>query len=466
MIYCPSCKKPSAKSSGNCPHCGVALGSPAAPQKKTVASNQSSPRPPAESLRYGGADIEMDDSEPEDEMPLELAGADSNAPSPRPTAPGLPSAGAIRISAENMHPPPVMQRAFSITEAATASKVQEIAQFGQCDTGIIGVMKYGFRVYQRLPALKQEAAASLGQKENAWETLEQAKSRLGRLAHRNNLSDAQLQRIVAEAVKADGKLDDIQKQENHLDAQYQGRYAIFDQRRSAVELEMAPIQEEAERRKSVFEQMSKERARLKAKIKRSEIELRNARELIEKKQVAYADLNRPKEERTRLLKDIAEVDNRQPALLNRLSAEQKELDGTEAPFEAISSRLRETEARLGEFNHRLAEIKKERAQIEAEHKAALDEIHHRVKGESKQAQAAWAAVGEMVYVNKLLSPEHLTDVAAAAQQFFKAQENHNLYEEALNSYDKGACEMAKKYWIATAVISGTLLLILAATAMF
>lgn len=69
-------------------------------------------------------------------------------------------------------------------------------------------------------------------------------------------------------------------------------------------------------------------------------------------------------------------------------------------------------------------------------------------------------------MSKLLLQENFTDVTAATQQCFKAQEHNNLCEEAPKSYDRGAYELAPKYWIAAAVIGGTILLILVASILF
>ncbi|MBN2342860.1 MAG: hypothetical protein JXX29_18075 [Deltaproteobacteria bacterium] len=480
MIYCPKCKKPSAKNSGNCPHCGTSLdgSSPSAAKGRVNLSGPTLPQG-HEELRYGGADIDMDIGAETDDLPLELDTGDIAPPASYPPAATPQSRqstarrqpGPARVAAASVAAAPP---GSSMAEVDEAAKVADIAQFGKVETGVLGIMKYGLRVKQRLPVLAAENETTQSEKKIAWDALEAAKAALGRAAHREKIADKaddpKLARIVANAQKADGRLEEVQREEDKINLEFEKKYQVVDSARAEVEAAMEPFKIEELKTQTAFEQIKKEKGRLTAKVKRTEIELRNIRELIEKKQTAYADLQRPKEERSRLLKEIAEQDNKQVPLQNRLKTEQQELDAIRAPFDAIQHKLQSVQQNLGGYNEKLVALNKQHRDLEKEQENALNGVHSKAEGESKHAQEAWASVGEIVYVNKLIQGDAMSAAAntlnTKTNAFFAAQEKAALYEQALTSYNKGAFEQAKKYWMVAAALAAILIIILIAAAIF
>ena len=450
MIYCPACKKPSARNTGNCPHCGFQFN-----RSRDTGSRQSDRRPdvspsPA-GIQFGDANIELDDDDSMADAPLDLALEDTEA---SPVDTFTPDHGApLRV---NHMPSSERGRLEDNTEDAAV--VSEIAGFGVCGSSFIEVMKYGLRVFRRLPGLREETEAVGKEKDSCWQSLEAAKARLGRRAAKLPAKDIHFEKLVARAANADGKLANVQREEEAVNRHFGEKLTGVTGRLHAAESEMAPVSEEALRTRNHHQQMLKERSRVNAKIKRTEIELRNIRERIEQKQSVYADLKQPREDRARTLQEITELDHRQAPLLHRLSMEQKELAAIEAPLEAISTQLTRITGQLEKHEQHTSQIKGEQVQIENELKSALDAIHSKARGESKHAQSAWASVGELVYMNKMMDTSALADVQAAAESFFQAQKKLSLHEAALDSYDKNAYQEARKMWIAAAVISGGLLL--------
>ncbi|MBN2527291.1 MAG: hypothetical protein JXR76_12925 [Deltaproteobacteria bacterium] len=447
MIYCPSCKKPSARNTGKCPHCGFNFDStPKTTSPRTDASDTAS------ALSDLGAGETMPDGDDAEDLPLELAIDESM---PRTST----HRDAVALSNND-------GGAISISEADDLPQIAEIAKFGPCENGIVGTMRYGLRVYQRLPQLLAETDTVRRQKDSAWAALVVAKARLGQWAYRQGVQHKLLNSPMAKAAKADSRLEEVQRQEAALTHKYAQQFSDNAQTLRAVQTEMTPTVEEEQITRNRFEALTKDRARLNAKIKRTEIELRNLRELIEKKQMAYADLKRPKEERATLLKEIAEVDNKQPPLLNRLTREQKELEDTDTPYKGVADQLQQVEAALNAYNQKIGQIKDARAALESEQQAELETIHSKAQGESKHAKEAWAAVGELVYIHRLAPQKALDSVAKVARTFFEAQEQLRHYEKACQSYNRSAYAQAKKYWLAAGILAGVLLIILVAAAVF
>lgn len=452
MIYCPACKKPSARNTGNCPHCGFQF---KRSRETDILQPETGPgvSPSPKGIPFGDANIELEDGDNDTDAPLDLALEDTGtSPFDTPTANnGAPL---------RMNPMPPGKRGHLENETEDAAVVSEIAGFGVCGSGMIEVMKYGLRVYQRLPGLREETEAAGKEKDSCWQLLEAAKARLGRRAANLPAKEARFEKLVAKAANADGKLANVQREEETVNRHFDEKLAGVTGRLHIAESEMAPVSEEALRTRNHHEQMLKERARVNAKIKRTEIELRNVRERIEQKQSVYANLKQPREDRARILQEITELDHRQAPLLHRLSIEQKELEATETPFEAISTQLTRITGQLEKYEQHTSQIKSEKMQLESERQSALDAIHSKARGESEHAQSAWASVGELVYVNKMMDASALAEVHSAAETFFQAQKKLSLHEAALDSYDKNSYQVARKMWIAAAFVSGGLLLVI------
>ncbi len=452
MIYCPVCKKPSARTTGNCPHCGFQFNkSSETGSRHPDRSPGVSPSP--EGIQFGDANIELDDDDNIADAPLDLALEDTEV-SPFDTS---TSDNGAPLRVNHM---PSNERSRLESDTEDAAVVSEIAGFGVCGSGIIEVMKYGLRVYRRLPGLREETEAAGKEKDRCRQSLEAARARLGRRAAKLPAKDPRFEKLVARAANADGKLANVQREKEAVNRHFGEKLTGVTRRLHAAESKMIPVSEEALRTRNHHEQMLKERSRVNTKIKRTEIELRNIRERIEQKQSVYADLKQPKEERARTLQEITELDHRQAPLLHRLSIEQKELAAIEAPLEAISTQLTHITGQLEEHEQHTSQIKCEQMQLENELQSALDAIHSKARGESKHAQSAWASAGELVYMNKMMDTSALADVQAATESFFQAQKKLSLHEAALDSYDKNSYQKARKMWIAAAVMSGCLLLVI------
>lgn len=473
MIYCPSCKKPSAKNTGSCPHCGtVFTQGPTTPGIATPAA----PTEPAghHPLRYGGADITMDIGTEDDDGPLELDTDTIGSPASQRRFASSPQSRQMIPPQHSAAPPSSCAgtpgRGTSLAETHETAPIDQIAQFGKCESGIWGIMKYGFRVKQRLPGLTTEVEYAKQEKIAAWEHLETAKANLGRAAHREKLDDPKLIRMIDKAAKADNRLESVQREEDKLNLEYEKKYSVFGAAMAKIDAELSPLKIAELKMQGTFDAVKKEKARLSAKIKRTEIELRNCSDRIMQRQTGYADLQKPKEERARLLKEISQIDHEQIPLQTRLQEEQKELAAVEEPFRNAQHQLTEIHSQMAIHNEKMVNLKKQRAAVQKEHEIAIAGIHGKAQGESKQAQQAWAAVGELVFVNRLYKEDATImaakDVEIQTSIFFTAQEKASLYTAALDSYNKSAFEQAKKYWMIAAVLAGILLILLIAAVIF
>jgi len=342
--------------------------------------------------------------------------------------------------------------------------VKQLAGFGDPAPGIVGTLQYGWRVYQRRGVLRTEELAARREKDEAWETLNVAKAQLGRQSWRDNVNDSIVERPLHRAIEADGKLAGIKGERDRLDADHEGRAGQFDAQIAAVEAECEPFRAQELKARSAFDQVNTESKRLAAKIKRSEIELRNIRELIEKRQKDYADLQKPKEERERILKEIADIDHRQPPIVERLGAERRELEALAAPYEAAKKALADVQQALAQKNEIIVGFRRQKDTAKKEHDLAVESLEGKARGESDQAQKAWMAVGEVVFVNRLFKSDALKALAKEAEQksrlYFDAQARHDLYERALLAHDPDVYDSARKYAMAGAVGIGVLILII------
>lgn len=469
MIYCPSCKKPSATHTGNCPHCGNTLNGRSNAGQRGSA-NAAAPAQSNSQLRFGGADIEMDTQDDAENISLELQPCSEDL-----LQHGAESKPAVGISSpfDSVSPAPTTVTANALSRrqlSSSTSTVGEIAKFGDCEAGIIGAMKYGMCVYQRLPQLKAETDTAQKNKDIAWNALEKAKASLGRTVYMEKVDSPDLNRLIIKAQKADGKLDDIQREKDNINLEFKKKYDAFDSQQRRIEQIIEPIKNTEQKIQSEFNNISKLKARQQAKIKRTEIELRNIANLIEKKQAAYADLEKPKEERTHLLKEISAFDHKQVPLQNNLVQEQKTATQLEAPFNELFAKLNDIQTQLNKYNEQLKGFTNQRNAVQAEHDQLLQSIFGKAQGESKQAQQAWASVGERVYVNKSFTSPAIQrsaqQVEAKAAAFFAAQEKETLFKQAIDSYNKAAYDQAKKYWMIAGIFTFLLIILILSSIIF
>ncbi len=474
MIYCPHCRKPSARKDGPCPHCGGDLTAPAgsapdgarktgpkiasqaAPPPATeppVQPSKTAPTPVAESRATGGADAGAEFVPPGPvESGLEIESTAYEAVADVPHTPmvdpsmqeggGVPSV-ASGLSLDSLEPPPPVSMepaAVPLLKQREADEmaVDDLARFGAPDASLVGSVKYWLRVRTRLKELVAEHAAAIDEHEAAKQRKTKHCAALGRRAHQIGLDGEQLTQLISQATLAEGELRGTERRHSSLADEHESKVAPLTVKKKEIETEAAPMRQKERQTRAELDKLVTDRKRIEAKLKRAEIELRNIDEIIKKRQEEYADLERPKEERNKLLADISTFDNKRPALVEQVKELEGEMSKLDAPIVKVEDQLDEIQQIVGEKQKRIDAIQAELNNLERNYSQARGEVAQQVESESEKAESAWTAVGEHVIAGKLDEPElkelKLTAIGAVTAESETARkvELLTLAQEAYN----------------------------------
>ncbi len=437
MIYCAHCKKPSARESGPCPHCG---------QNLTGAQEVANLEPVQEhSEESARNEFEFDDSSSGD---LELAADDYQPPiegqahiPPGPVQTEKSDDGPQLQMIESV-PPPARPMAASVARDIEDGEIRHKAAFGSPPEGFMDVIRYGFTVRGRLKILDKEKTKVCEDQTVADERLEVLRAELGREAREFGLTNDAMEHLVSHAAKMDSHLESMMARKAGMASEPQETLRRLDLTIKELEAQAAPVRVQDEAASLKLDAARTDQKRVDAKVKRAQIELRNTAELIEKKQAEFADLEKPKEERDALLAQIAELDKKQPEMKSRIKAHQAELDELHAPVTEAQAVLDEIRARLGALSERLVAIKKEREQLVSIYSQTEGNVAREMDEEKRSIQKAWSAVGERVVAEGVAQDHRLFErakvILTATETSAGLARKVDLHTRAADSYDKRA----------------------------
>lgn len=492
MIYCPHCRKPSARNQGACPHCGQDLTSAAAPAKSPPAGQADSARPAPERKAALAASHEpgsdavplSDEYAPPADMAssgLELD-AEPAQPPPRPAAPAAPArpqtadgvpqpdTGHLDLASipprgpAAAAPGKASARGEKTSEEMDETAVRDAARFGHPKAGLVGTMQYAWRVYNRRKELALELEKAAAKSRTAAGRKLELAAELGRKAHQIGFFEEGIEGLYARAVAPAADLSAMERKQSGLSEEHKHRVAPLDKKIQEIDAEAAPIRAGMDKATGEFRRLDVERKRIEADKKRVEAELHNLDEQIANRQAAYSDLEKPKEERKKLLDEITSFDRKRPPVMARVEALDKELGKAIVPIAAIEAELAELRDRFNEKMVRIRALTQERSALLQQFAAQEGEVAKELKEQAAKVEAAWSVVGEWIASERCDAPE-LKDMRLRVRGSMEAAADAagkvDLLTRAQDAYDHGVVDRAKKIAIAAGAAVVVLLIVLA-----
>jgi len=465
MIYCPHCKKPSARSSGPCPHCGRDLGGGTQADARPAASSSSKEKVGARNdfdpgeISTSGLELAGDDYVP----PILSQTAIPSPPAERDEGAGREEGSGLQLEVMEEDAPevaaPVVAPVAGPAEIARG-EVEELGGFGPPPSGLVETLRYGFRVSARLSDLAAQRQKAEETRSRDDERRLMLLAELGRMTHERGLASASAESKVSHALRLEQNLGGALKRRDGLAHEHNESLMKLAGEMREVEILMAPAREREVAATLRLDAVRADQRRAEGKLKRAEIELRNVTELIEKRQKQFADLSRPREERDRLLKEIADLDRSQPEMHARIRAGVEALEGLREPMAQAQAAADQVNLELAGLGERLAGLRKERERLERTFSQAADNVDRVVEEDRREARNAWAAVGEQVVAegNHRASPlaQKGEVVVAAVETAAASARQLEVIVRAGEAYDHDAYRKAKL--IGVGAIAGLLVL--------
>ncbi|MDD5309388.1 MAG: hypothetical protein PHU25_18890 [Deltaproteobacteria bacterium] len=468
MIYCPHCKKPSARETGPCPHCKKDL-SGAAPLRTGGTTKDTGLRPQA-------VEVELEEGPPLDielarvSMPPRAAPRQSPVPAPTPAAqpampvvvarPSLPEDDEDSLpeleTVVSVVPPPAAAPARSRADASR-DDVARVAAFGTPDAGLMGAVRYALRVRARLMELKDAHDKAKVDREAAGKDTLALFASLGRQAREVRVESGAVTERLSVVEESEKALGATQGRKSEIEAAHHARLRELERQAKAVEVEAEPVHQEEKEGLERLERLRNERRRAETKLKRAEIELRNIFEVIEKRQKDYADLSLPKDERARLLADIAAHDKQQPPLFEEVKKREAEIAALTGPLAEAEKAYAEVRVRLEEKMGQVSRIRHESNRISREFERETAAVESEIGAKGDSLQKAWATVGRAAYACKE-APEAwkpvIADLRKALDEEVRMIKKVESLAAALDSYDRRVVEKGWRVMIGAAVVAG------------
>ena len=430
MIYCPNCKKPSAKTAGPCPHCGEDLLGrqimPAVETEQTIEqASLQAPQSSREDLSMGETStsgIELD----EDAYVALRPGIRSSAP----------------------------VAAMEINDA----EIREVARFGTPRSGLIGSVKYKLKVKSRLKELKITIKEARARAVDAEARQKKLTATLGRVGYAKNFTTDAMEQLVSAALVVDGELQGAKRKRDAIEIEHNEKKKSKQQEIAALDEVAAPIREEEITAQSKFDGLKLDKKRAEAKLKRAEIELRNTTDLLEKRQKSYAAMvEESNDDRQKLLAEISEIDKRQPEIRERISLYTKKIATLAAPLEEAKSIHQEVLERLSKKTSRITALRKEMEDLNRVFEQAAIAAHKKIHGESAQSEDAWFKVGECLLVDGAQRDEEIDGIISqlliANENVLETRLRVELVDLAMCSYDEAILKKGNKILIGAAILS-------------
>jgi hypothetical protein len=460
MIYCANCKKPSARESGLCPHCGKDL------EGKTRSVSKA-PRVKTEGAMPGG-EIDLGD---DSSSGLELAD-DSYVPPIEGQAPAVSNEGLVPIDDEGKvldveplegmpeladvdSPAQKETPAPLLREGLVESEINRVSGFGKPGEGIVAGVKYWLKVRDRHRAILKDIEEANEESESSKNRLAVVRAELGKKGHSLGVATDSIKPLVSSALVADGEFMSIRKRRIGLESDHRDAVHALEQTIRDLEKEAADIRRDETVASLKLDGLKKDHRRVEGQQKRAQIEHRNLLEMIERLQEEYADLEKPKQERDKLLARISELDKQQPEIIERINAHGEDLKKIVVPLGQAEEEAKVVRDRLFEHNERITAIRTEKANLNEVFSQADNSVSRQIDVEKEQITAAWAAVGERMIAERLCDGDDLRDnahvVKGAVEAAHDASRRVELLLRAMDAYDKGVFTKGRNVVIAGAI---------------
>ena len=317
-----------------------------------------------------GADMDLDEGD--DVQPLELDGERS-----RHSAPAL-----ARQAAEAQAPPEAGRGSLPAPVALAApvdpevlAGAQQLAAHGQC-TSALQAPGYALRVRKRLAALRAEVkrleeALILAQAE-----AEESLARIAQCIRDPATFDQQLAPHIEAIVRAEAQAKDRELAVIAADTSSAVLSDVVKQRIQQVRTSIAPAQEELQSLAPDLRAKQEAQRRVLAQVRRSEIELRNLKDLANAKETEAS----------------AQTD---PARKSSLITQSAELRGRSPEYESVLASHRATAA---EMQGPISDLERQMAQLRRQIADGEGEIHKLQAGQQKEAAALDRAKEERMLI--------------------------------------------------------------------
>ncbi len=437
MRYCPHCKKPSARTTGPCPHCGNELAGK--PLATDAAKKQKKQRPP--SAAQSVPDCRQSPASQTAETKTASSSRASSGLDLESLAPDIPLPETMATSAVELQ-----------TEIA-------LGGFEKPGDGILGAFQYWWHVHKRLNILKidlrnAEKKASLDN-----ETALRLSAEFGRALHQGASPPAELVPLMDAARLADGERKGLERKRNNEFTAHRNRIDALNADIERIERENAPTLAKKQKLTEEKQHLLDEQRGIETRKKRVQIDLRNMETLIRQRTEKNLSPKTTAEEKEELLNEISRFDKRCPELKQQIDGFDKALHKLSMPVSACEMDLNAIDEQLAPDLRRIAELKKEIEQQEAAF-TEEDRITQTVlEVEDERATNAWAEVAKQaIFGNSDIADEHKSQKAALTLALRTAHESTRHVEllvDALEGYDKQTVAKAKKQ---AAVMAGLLIL--------
>jgi chromosome segregation ATPase len=339
-------------------------------------------------------------------------------------------------------------------------EVKDLGGFGPPPAGLVETVRYGFRVSARLSALAAQRRKAEETRSRDDERRLVLLAELGRMTHEHGLASASAESKVSHALRLEQNLGGALKRRDGLTHEHNESLRKLAGEMREVEILMAPAREREVAATLRLDAVRADQRRAEGKLKRAEIELRNVTELIEKRQKQFADLSRPREERDRLLKEIADLDLSQPEMHARIKAGVDALEELREPMAQAQAAADQVNLELAGLGERLGGLRKERERLERTFSQAADNVDRVVEEDRREARNAWATVGEQVVAEgtHLAAPLARKGevVAAAVETAAASARKLEVIARASEAYDHDAYRKAKMMGVGA--VAGVLVL--------
>lgn len=494
MKYCPHCKKPSARTTGLCPHCNQDLSGapvPEAPQApRTTPRHESAPRPRQSSTASGGGDaIPLESHRMEDrsdsgntatsgaggraaEDPSIQKGYDYESygmQAPPMIDPGKSndSGGASGLDLETVNPPDPIAASQESLMNLDGLSVADVAQFGRPEAGPVGALKYWWTVHQRLKTLKVELQEAEALRQRNLEEKVRQFAALGKRAREKGVNTDELEALYTIALIAQGELKGQKRKRASQSLEHKQKIDSLKAAIDIIEKKIAPVQQEEAKHKEERQVLLQQRKSIETQLKRVQIDLRNMSNLIAQRKEACASEKATSEDKDRLTREIAQFESRLSPLLKQQEKHELEVSHVNFPLDEVEQKLLEIRNILAPELQKIMALNME---IEAQKRdfAADDEVAMQQLGAGfKKVEGFWNDVGEEVIRERIKEPE-IADAKkqalAARAAFIESDRRYELLTLAVDSYDRDTVKKAQT--ITLAALGGLLLLIIVLTIVF
>lgn len=419
-------------------------------------SSPAARRPAAGGSSMFGAEIDLDDADvgPSLELDADRPVRHAAPSAPRPTE--RASVPSPRQSMSTTGRPSDIVQTGPVPEQLAAAK--KLAAYGEC-AGALQAPMYALRVRKRQKELKAEVKR-LGEVLLAAEgEAEESMARIASCIREPATFDATLAPLLEEVVRAEAQAKDRELAVIAADTSSAVLSDVVKQRIAQVKARIEPSRAEIERILPDFRAKQEAHRRVMAQVRRSEIELRNLRDLANAKDTEASAQTDPAR-KAALASQAAELRGRSPeyeSVLASHRATAAEMEGPIADLERTMAQHRRTLAEgEGEIGKLQLGQQKEAAALDRAKEERMQILAAaRVTVRNRLADVARAAIAQR-FQAEAIAPM-LPDARQLADKAEAVRKDLELYTAALEVHDRPRVQQG---WLMLAGAAGSLILVI------